>query len=126
MAKYLPTIIEVDGVDLTPYLKSDGYQVEEFDVSNDAGRMADGTMDLNYVDYKKRITLITRPLVGEDFRNFFVPLSKYTFSVHFFNPYSGQFETRDFYRGDRNSSMKWDIQGRGTLINECTQQMIEI
>ena len=84
-------------------------------------------MHYNPVAQKYKIILHTKHLSIEDFNTFFssiVPLKKY--EVKFLNPYTGKTDTAQCYRGDRKSTVKWDLKDKGILLNPTDISLIEL
>ena len=96
---YVPSnLIKVDGQEIE-YLA--GYEVEEYDLSKDAGRNAKGTMRLAYIATKYKIIFKTRYIHQKELQKIYEKLPRRQLSVEFFNPYTGQYQTIQCYRGDR-------------------------
>lgn len=101
--------------------------MEEYDISYDSGRNAKGTMHYNPVAVKYKIILHTRNLTGEEMVEFFQTLKTLKkYSVYFFNPYKGTYQTANCYRGDRAITMKWNRTDRGILYNPIDISLIEL
>lgn len=84
-------------------------------------------MYYNPVAIKYKITLHTKYLTAEEMIEFFSNLRILKrFSVYFFNPYVGQFQTANCYRGDRKITMKWNRTDRGILYNPIDISLIEL
>ena len=116
-------LIEIEGY--TPdFLK--GYEVEEYDLSLEAGRNAKGTMRLSYIATKYKIILITTPVLQPQLTEFYSKIPRRAISVKFFNPFTGEYKTIECYRGDRKASMLLDFDGFGKLYNEVNQSLIEL
>lgn len=49
-----------------------------------------------------------------------------TYSVQFFDPYSGTYITKSCYRGDRSIQMKWDRTDSGILLLPVEVHFIEL
>ena len=121
---YVPSnLIKVDGQAIE-YLA--GYEVEEYDLSKDAGRNAKGTMRLAYIATKYKIIFKTRPVHQEELEQIYNKLPRRELSVEFFNPFTGTTQTIQCYRGDRKVNMKWDRQYLGKLYEPVSQSLIEL
>lgn len=121
---YVPSnLIKVDGQEIE-YLA--GYEVEEYDLSKDSGRNAKGTMRLCYIGTKYKIIFKTRYIHQEELKRIYNKLPRRQLSVEFFNPYTGEYQTIQCYRGDRKVSMKWDRQYLGKLYEPVSQSLIEL
>lgn len=121
---YVPkNLIKVDGKEIE-YLA--GYEVEEYDLSKDAGRNAKGTMRLAYIGTKYKIIFKTRYIHQEELKKIYDKLPRRQLSVEFFNPYTGAYQTIQCYRGDRKVNMKWDRQYLGKLYEPVSQSLIEL
>lgn len=103
-----------------------GYEVEEYDLSKDAGRNAKGTMRLCYIGTKYKIIFNSRPIHQEELVRIYNKLPRQELSVYFFNPYTGTYQTINCYRGDRKVTMKWDRQYIGKLYEPISQSLIEL
>lgn len=121
---YVPSnLIKVDGQEIE-YLA--GYEVEEYDLSKDAGRNAKGTMRLAYIATKYKIIFKTRYIHQKELEKIYEKLPRRQLSVEFFNPYTGTYQTIQCYRGDRKVNMKWDRQYIGKLYEPVSQSLIEL
>lgn len=121
---YVPSnLLKVDGKTIE-YLA--GYEVEEYDLSKDAGRNAKGTMRLCYIGTKYKIIFKSRYVHQNELVNIFNKIPRKQLSVYFFNPYTGTYQTIQCYRGDRKVSMKWDRKYIGKLYEPVSQSLIEL
>ncbi len=103
-----------------------GYEIEEYDLSLEAGRNAKGTMRLNYIGTKYKVILKTTPLFQAQLTEFYSHIPRRAISVTFFNPYTGESKTISAYRGDRKVSMLFDIDCVGKLYDAVNQSLIEL
>lgn len=103
-----------------------GFEVEEYDLSLEAGRNAKGTMRLSYIATKYKIILKTTPLLQPQLTEFYSHIPRRAISVKFFNPYTGQWQTIQCYRGDRKASMLGDWNRFGKLYDSVQQSLIEL
>lgn len=103
-----------------------GYEVEEYDISKDAGRNAKGTMRLAYIGTKYKIIFKSRLVHQQELIQIYNKLPRQQLTVTFFNPYTGQNQTIYCYRGDRKVTMKWDRQYVGKLYEPVSQSLIEL
>lgn len=103
-----------------------GYEIEEYDLSLEAGRNAKGTMRLNYIGTKHKVILKTTPLFQAQLTEFYSHIPRRAISVTFFNPYTGESKTISAYRGDRKVSMLFDIDCVGKLYDAVNQSLIEL
>ena len=103
-----------------------GYEIEEYDLSLEAGRNAKGTMRLNYIGTKYKVILKTTPLFQAQLTEFYSHIPRRAISVTFFNPYTGENKTISAYRGDRKVSMLFDIDCIGKLYDAGSQSLIEL
>lgn len=118
---------KIDNTDITDYLAEDGYDVEWYDLSYDAGRQANGQMHMNIVATKYKIILHTKSLSQTQFQTFFTKIrANSTYSVNYFNPYTGEYRTATCYRGDRKTTVKWDRTDVGMLLNPTDISLIEL
>lgn len=117
------SLIEIEGY--SPDFLS-GYDVEEYDLSLEAGRNAKGTMHLSYIATKYKIILKTTPLLQPQLTEFYSHIPRRAISVKFFNPYTGQWQTIQCYRGDRKVSMLGDWAKFGKLYDETELSLIEL
>ena len=84
--------------------------MEWYDLSLEAGRNAKGKMKLKYVAEKYKVILKTTPIFQEQLKEF----------------YAGEMQTIQCYRGDRKTSMLFDIDHIGRLYDEVDQSLIEL
>lgn len=120
-------MIKVDSTDITDYLADEGYKVEWYDLSYDAGRQANGMMHYNVVAEKYKILLTTRHLTQTEATTFFTKIrAGRTYSIQFFDPFSGTYLTKNCYRGDRSIQMKWDRTDSGILLAPVEVHFIEL
>ena len=103
-----------------------GYEIEEYDLSLEAGRNAKGTMRLNYIGTKYKVILKTTPLFQAQLTEFYSHIPRRAIRVTFFNPYTGESKTISAYRGDRKVSMLFDIDCVGKLYDAVSQSLIEL
>lgn len=121
---YVPSnLIKVDGQEIE-YLA--GYEVEEYDLSKDAGRNAKGTMRLAYIATKYKIIFKTRPIHQKELEKMYEKLPRRELTVEFLNPFTGTYQTIKCYRGDRKVSMIWDRKYLGKLYEPVSQSLIEL
>jgi hypothetical protein len=87
------------------------YQVGWYDVSRDSGRdttTADGTMILNVISQKYRLDITTRYLSDTELNDFYAQIKNApTMTVSFYDPYTATRVTKNMYRGDRTSTIRW-------------------
>lgn len=100
--------IYVNNVKL-PYVAT--YQVGWYDVSRDSGRdttTADGTMILNVISQKYRLDITTKYLTGAELNEFFTQIKNApTMTVSFYDPYTASRVTKNMYRGDRVTNLRY-------------------
>jgi len=100
--------IYVNNVKL-PYVAT--YQVGWYDVSRDSGRdttTADGTMILNVISQKYRLDITTKYLTGTELNEFFTQIKNSpTMTVSFYDPYTASRVTKNMYRGDRITNLRY-------------------
>ena len=116
-------LIEIEGYS-PDFIK--GYDVEEYDISLEAGRNAKGTMRLSYVNTKYKIILRTTPALQAQLTEFFSHIPRRAIPVKFFNPYIGTYQTISCYRGDRKVSMLGDWQKFGKIYDGIELSLIEL
>lgn len=93
----------------------------------ESGRNAKGYMHYNPIAEKYKIILHTKPLNGEQVIQFFSNIKNLkTFTVRYFNPYTGEMRTANCYRGDRKITMKWNRTDEGILYNSTDISLIEL
>lgn len=83
-------------------------------------------MRLSYIATKYKIILKTTPLLQPQLTEFYSHIPMRAISVNFFNPFTGQWQTAQCYRGDRKVSMLGDWKGFGKLYDETEQSLIEL
>lgn len=84
-------------------------------------------MHYNPIAEKYKIILHTKPLNGEELVQFFSTIKNLkTFSVTYFNPYTGGMRMAQCYRGDRKITMKWNRADKGILYNSTDISLIEL
>ena len=116
-------LIEIEGY--SPYFLK-GFEVEEYDLSLEAGRNAKGKMRLAYIATKYKIILKTTPLFQQELTEFYSHIPRRAITIRFFNPYTGNWHTIECYRGDRKVSMLFDFDRVGKLYDEVSQSLIEL
>ncbi len=97
--------VSINGQDVSDYLAPNS-SVGWYDVSIDSGRStnANGKMILNVVSTKYRLDLATNFLSSSEFIDFFREIiKKPTMIVTFYNPFTGETEVKEMYRGDRTA-----------------------
>ncbi len=100
--------------------------MEWYDLSLEAGRNAKGKMKLKYVAEKYKVILKTTPIFQEQLKEFYSHIPMREILVKFLNPYTGEMQTIQCYRGDRKTSMLFDIDHVGRLYDEVDQSLIEL
>ena len=121
---YVPSaLVRINGYDVTNLM---GYDVEEYDLSYDAGRQADGVMRLNYIRTCYKVILKFQPMYQSQVTAFFSHLPRTAFPVYFFNPYKGIYETITCYRGDRAISLLSNIKAYGPFYDSLEQSVIQL
>lgn len=103
-----------------------GYEVEWYDLSLEAGRNANGTMHLSYIGDKYKIILKTSAMFQDQLADFYSHIPMRAIEVTFFNPFTGQNKTIQCYRGDRKVSMLFDFNGVGKFYDSTSQSLIEL
>ena len=83
-------------------------------------------MRLSYISTKYKIILKTTPLLQQQLVEFYSHIPMREISVKFFNPFTGQYQTINCYRGDRKVSMVGDWKGFGKLYDSVEQSLIEL
>lgn len=83
-------------------------------------------MHLNYIATKYKITLKTTPALQPQLTEFYSHIPRRAISVKFFNPYIGDYQTIQCYRGDRKVSMLGDWNRFGKLYDEADWSLIEL
>lgn len=83
-------------------------------------------MHLNYIGTKHKITLKTTALLQPQLTEFYSHIPRRAISVNFFNPFTGQWQTIQCYRGDRKTSMLGDWDKFGKLYDEVELSLIEL
>lgn len=101
-----------------------GYEVQEYDLSLDAGRNANGTMHLNYVATKYKIVLKSTPAFQGQLTEFYSHIPMRAMSVTFFNPFTGADHSISAYRGDRTAKMTQDWVGIDKFYGEGIEQSL--
>ena len=83
-------------------------------------------MRLSYIATKYKIILKTTPILQTQLTEFYSHIPMRAISVRFINPFTGQWQTAQCYRGDRKVSMLGDWNGFGKLYDEVEQSLIEL
>ena len=83
-------------------------------------------MHLNYIGTKHKIIPKTTPVLQQQLTEFFNHIPRRAISVKFFNPYIGDYETIQCYRGDRKVSMQGDWDRFGKLYDGSELSLIEL
>lgn len=124
--------VRLNGVDISKYL-TDQSQIGFYDVSKNSGRdvtNADGTMILNIIASKYRLDLATRPLTQDEMVDFFREIMRSPrITVEFLNPFTGNWQTINCYRGDRTAQTLLPVKiGNGLvqIYNSVQQAIIEL
>lgn len=120
--------VAINGKDVSNYLKQ-GTSVGWYDVSKNSGRdvtNANGKMVYNVVSTKYRLDLVCRHLDNDEMIDFYSEIIKSPImNVEFYNPFTGELQTAEVYRGDRSAKpyMPWGV---GVLFEGPTQALIEM
>ncbi len=83
-------------------------------------------MHLSYIATKYKIILKTTPLLQPQLTEFYSHIPRREIIVKFFNPYIGEYQYANCYRGDRKTSMLQDFDGIGKLYDSVNQSLIEL
>lgn len=122
---YVPgTLVSIEGYSPDDILE--GYEVQEYDLSLEAGRNASGTMHLNYIATKYKVILKTSPAYQGQLASFYNSIPRRAISVTFFNPFTNGNYTMQAYRGDRKVTMIQDQEGVDKLYDSTEQSLIEL
>lgn len=122
---YVPgTLVSIEGYSPDDILQ--GYEVEQYDLSLEAGRNASGTMHLNYIATKHKIILKTSPAYQGQLASLYNSIPMRAISVTFFNPFTNSNYTMQAYRGDRKVSMLQDQEGIDKLYDSAELSLIEL
>lgn len=118
----------INGQDVSDYLAV-GTSIGWYDVSKDSGRdvtNANGKMILNVVATKYRLDLVCRHLDNQEFIDFYKEIKKApTMTVEFYNPFTGENQVIEAYRGDRGAKPYMPFNG-GFILEGPTQALIEL
>ena len=83
-------------------------------------------MHLSYIAEKYKIILKTTPVFQQELTEFYKHIPRRAISVKFFNPFTGEYQIAQCYRGDRKANMLFDFDGVGKLYDEVDQSLIEL
>ena len=83
-------------------------------------------MHLSYIAEKYKIILRTTPVFQQELSEFYLHIPRRAITVRFFNPFTGEWNTVQCYRGDRKVNMIFDFEGVGKLYDEVEQSLIEL
>jgi hypothetical protein len=83
-------------------------------------------MHLSYVATKYKIIMKTTPVLQPQMTEFYSHIPRRAISIRFFNPFTGDWQNANCYRGDRKASMLFDFDGVGKLYDSVEQSLIEI
>ena len=124
--------VRINNKDISKYL-TDQTTVGWYDVSKNSGRevtSANGTMILNVIATKYRLDLVTRPLTSDELIDFFSEIIvSPKLTVQFLNPFTGNWQTINCYRGDRSAQTLMiykDSNDTVQLYSPVTQALIEL
>lgn len=120
-------IMEINGVDITPYMSFKGLKYTTFDVdSEEAGRTLDGTMVRSRVATKVRWDVQVKPLRTNQITTLMNLISGETVTVRASDPVQG-LRTSTFY--SNNNALEMEITSydeEGELWSEFSFPLIEI
>jgi hypothetical protein len=119
-------LIKIGGSTGTVLSNIAGYDVSWNDISDNSTRNAQGNMRLNLINDKRRIDITTTYLTQTQLYAFFSSIPVGELTVYYFDPYTGTYLTKQFYRGDRKVSMQWDLTDKGKLYKPVSIALIEL
>ena len=97
--------LEVDGVNMVPYIAYGGFQWRRSDVDGEgAGRMLDGTLERNRMATKIRLDITCRPLKSTEVSIVLSAIMPEWVSVKYYDPQFGSVVTKTMYANNNPAS----------------------
>lgn len=97
-------ILEIDGVDITPYIAYGGVQWQRSDVDGEgAGRDLNGDLRRNRVSTKRRLDITCRPLKASEARTVLTAIMPEWVTVRYYDPQAG-ITTKTMYANNNPAS----------------------
>lgn len=91
-------VLEIDGVDIVPYIKFGGFKWQRSDVdSSKTTRSLDGYLDRVRVAIKRRLDVECRPLTAEEAKIVLDAIMPVWVDVRYYDPQEGNIVTRTMY-----------------------------
>lgn len=91
-------VLEIDGVDMVPYIKFGGFKWQRSDVdSSKTTRALDGTLERVRVATKRRLDIECRPLTAKEVQIVLSAIMPVWVSVNYYDPQEGKAVTRTMY-----------------------------
>lgn len=90
--------LEIDGVDIVPYIAFQGFDWQRSDVDGEgAGRMLDGTLVRNRMATKIRLDITCRPLKASEASLVLTSIMPEWVTVKYYDPQIGNVVTKTMY-----------------------------
>lgn len=97
--------LEIDGVDIVPYIAFQGFDWQRSDVDGEgAGRMLDGTLVRNRMATKIRLDITCRPLTGTEASLVLTAIMPEWVTVKYYDPQKGSIVTKTMYSNNNPAS----------------------
>lgn len=118
--------LEIDGVDVTPYIAYGGVKWQRTDVDGEgAGRYLDGTLERNRVAIKIRLDITCRPLKAEEASTVLTVIMPEWVSVKYYDPQLGSVVTKTMYSNNNPASYLMKSRNGIEYWNGITFPLIE-
>lgn len=118
--------LEIDGVDIVPYIAYNGFQWQRSDVDGEgAGRMLDGTLERNRMATKIRLDITCRPLTSKETSLVLTAIMPEWVTVRYYDPQRGQIVTKTMYSNNNPAQFLIKRRNGEELWSGITFPLIE-
>lgn len=118
-------ILEIDGIDIIPYVASGGIQWQRTDVDGDgAGRDLQGNLRRNRVATKRRLDITCRPLTADEAKTVLTAILPEWVTVRYTDPQAGVV-TRKMYANNHPATFLFRKSDGTEWWNGITFPLIE-
>lgn len=119
-------VLEIDGVDVLPYVAYNGFKWQRSDVDGeDAGRDLTADMHRDRVATKRRIDITCRPLYNNEVSIVLTAIMPEFVQVRYYDPQEGQVVTRTMYSNNNPATYQQRYADGRELWSGITFPLIE-
>lgn len=120
----MATLLKINNVDLTKYIKSEGYGVTEEVLVSDGGRNAKGTMTFDIIARKQKIEVQFEQLHETDVQVILNAIASYVVTADYYNPKTHTIKRINGYV--TTPKIEYNIYNKAKLCKEFSLSIIEM